>query len=854
MPGSSMIGGPAEDGSGSRHAGSPGADLFVDALQGALALVHADGGEIAMLDPARQLLVTRARMTHPRFDGAHGSPARTPAPAHAHPGGGGVTPVHTGARQGQGREQGPPSRTPPTDGASEFETQPTIVLPAGAAQRSYRVGDGLIGLVAQRREPVLVGRDEYRALARGGAGAEQDAPWHVAVPIFRPGALASPHADTALLGVIAVYNRDPHWSFTQREVELLALHADRLARSLALEDLRWHMQREVELLELLRGAGAMHELFARVRDVARRLVDAPSFALVRPLPSGTEVAFEVAERDGRVHAPFRAPLRTLPAWWGAVSRGKLVSVSSADERAAHPQYCVAGWGGDQPVQSLVAAPLVRGTSLLGAIVAASPRSDAYGPEQTLLFDALARATVTALDEAQRSSAQTRSEPLAELINAVLSLNVSLDLHQTVQTLAKLAAQVTAAQAAAVFLLDEHSRHLVAQARSRRSPASVVEELPAGEVHLPIAWRDLETVMKSGQFLLLDRLDDEWDERTAVGQFLLGEQIASAAVVPILHHAGPGGGQSSRALGVLLVYTPGQRQPFPGQGMSQEVAKLQSLASQAATAISNAMLYHDLHEALERQQEVDRLKDEFILTISHEFRTPLTTIDGYVSLLDRFRDKVDVTKIAQFTEEIRLASQQLAGMIQMLADAAGLSDQSLKVAMEAVSLHTAAKRALSTQPAEAKARVTVRIPEQLIVHADAERLPLIFSNLVGNALKYAPDGPIEVTARIESREALARQGRKHAAEPTAAPKWAVISVRDRGPGIAAEDLDKLFLKFVRLQKSLTTNVRGTGLGLWICREYVEAMGGDIWVLSEINQGADFQFCLPLDVTAGGKSGR
>jgi signal transduction histidine kinase len=466
-----------------------------------------------------------------------------------------------------------------------------------------------------------------------------------------------------------------------------------------------------------------------------------------------------------------------------------------------------------------------------------------------LFDALAHATVTVLDEAQRSTAQTRSEPLAALINAVLSLNVSLDLQQTLQTLAKLAAQVTAARAAVVFLRDETSKNLVAHARSRVGPGAVVEELPAGELTLPTKWRDLETVMRSGQFLLLDRLDDEWDERTPVGKILVSEQIASAAVVPIVHHsgAGSGGAESSQALGILMVYTPAQRQPFPGQGMSQEVAKLQSLASQAATAISNAMLYRELHEALERQQEVDRLKDEFILTVSHEFRTPLTTIDGYVSLLDRFKEKLDATKIAQFTEEIRLASQQLAAMIQMLSDAAGLSDQSLKVTLGAVNLHDAAKRALSTPSPEAKARITVRIPERLTVHADADRLPLIFSNLVGNALKYAPQGPIEVTARIESREALARQGRAHPAQPNAAPKWAVIGVRDRGPGIAAEDMDKLFQKFVRLQKSLTTNVRGTGLGLWICREYVEAMGGDIWVESTVNQGSDFQFCLPLDAT-------
>jgi signal transduction histidine kinase len=281
-------------------------------------------------------------------------------------------------------------------------------------------------------------------------------------------------------------------------------------------------------------------------------------------------------------------------------------------------------------------------------------------------------------------------------------------------------------------------------------------------------------------------------------------------------------------------------------MSQEVAKLQSLASVAGTAISNAMLY-------QRQQEVDRLKDEFILTISHEFRTPLTTIDGYVSLLARHRDKLEADRVEQFTKEIRLASQQLASMIQMLADAARLSDESLKVTLGPVKVREAAESALSTQSLDAKDRVLVRIPESLTVHADAERLPVIFSNLIGNALKYAPGGPIEVTASVESRDALARRGRAHPAAPNAAPRWAVVSVRDRGPGIAREDFDKLFQKFVRLQKSLTTDVRGTGLGLWICSEYVQAMGGEIWVESELSQGADFQFCLPLDATGGTSHG-
>ncbi|HLJ80262.1 MAG TPA: ATP-binding protein, partial [Ktedonobacterales bacterium] len=71
----------------------------------------------------------------------------------------------------------------------------------------------------------------------------------------------------------------------------------------------------------------------------------------------------------------------------------------------------------------------------------------------------------------------------------------------------------------------------------------------------------------------------------------------------------------------------------------------------------------------------------------------------------------------------------------------------------------------------------------------------------------------------------------------------VSVRDWGEGISPEDQTKLFQKFVRLSRSLTTAVRGTGLGLWICLKYLEAMGGDIWVESDYGKGANFQFCLP-----------
>src|SRR5262249_44942514 len=111
-------------------------------------------------------------------------------------------------------------------------------------------------------------------------------------------------------------------------------------------------------------------------------------------------------------------------------------------------------------------------------------------------------------------------------------------------------------------------------------------------------------------------------------------------------------------------------------------------------------------------------------------------------------------------------------------------------------------------------------------------------------KYAPsEQPAEVTARLESRAILAAAGLPHALAEGAAEHWVVVDVRDHGQGISPEDQAQLFQKFKRLKQSLTTSVRGTGLGLWICRQYLDAMGGDIWVTSKLGDGSHFQFCLP-----------
>jgi signal transduction histidine kinase len=190
------------------------------------------------------------------------------------------------------------------------------------------------------------------------------------------------------------------------------------------------------------------------------------------------------------------------------------------------------------------------------------------------------------------------------------------------------------------------------------------------------------------------------------------------------------------------------------------------------------------------------------------------------------------------------------MINMLADANRMTSQQLQLTLRPVHLLTVAQTATRQQPPQSQARVQVSVEPEIWVPADLERLNQVVSNLLSNALKYSPEMmPCEISARVESREALVRAGRLHAAEG-APTHWVVVTVTDHGEGVAPEDQPRLFQKFVRLPRSLVTSVRGTGLGLWICRQYVEAMGGDIWVESMVNEGSRFRFCLPLAAPPAG----
>lgn len=844
------------------------ARLYQDALRGALKLVGADGGELAMLDPVRRGMVVRARLRGGP-PGASGSSSTFGAPARP------SQPLSYSSTRFD------PARVPapqPATGEPEIGEQPTVLLAAMPAARVYHQDEGLIGAVWLRADVTVLRGDEFRAISQGTGAPGTDALWHAGVPIYRPGSLDTipPIGGTAdIIGVLTVYS-DATRGFSGRDIEALRLHADRVSRDLRMAELTRQSQSQGELLEMLRsGTQDLPALYQRIRDLVRHQIDAPSFALAlyHPQLQGNEVALEVAERDGTPIPATRLRATSLPAWWNAVCGGKLVRNASAEERAAHPEFSTLGWGGDTPVASLLAAPLITGSSFLGAIVAASPHPEAYGPEQTQLFEAVARACAIVLEngrlayEMRNSAARNlqKAHQMAVLNNAALTINASLDLKATLQALADQASHLTTAEFCSVFLLNEARTHLVASASSRhRDPQA--EQQPATEV--PLTWRELSHILGSGQFTVMDHLDQDWQDNTSIGRLLKEYQIYSGLILPISHHAAASrdtgatsadedaaSQEQDEMLGVLFAYSPGQRHHFS----PTEIGLLQGLASQAGAAISNARLYQNLKEAKERLEEVDKLKNDFILTISHEFRTPLTTINGYISLITRHGQKLEPEKLNQFGSEIQLATDKLAGMIGMLADASMLEERELDVRIEPVSLRAMAQRAIAGLTEDLKGRISLDIPADMWVLADAERLPMVISNLLTNAGKYAPGSPYRLAVRRERREQLQQRGILHSRKEAdgkdarnnetvlrsarAHEHWLVLHVIDSGPGVAAEDMHRIFDRFVRTPQSLTTPVRGTGLGLWICREYIEAMGGNIWVDSTPGRGSDFQFCLP-----------
>lgn len=258
-------------------------------------------------------------------------------------------------------------------------------------------------------------------------------------------------------------------------------------------------------------------------------------------------------------------------------------------------------------------------------------------------------------------------------------------------------------------------------------------------------------------------------------------------------------------------------------------------------ITERKIFEDeLRRAKERAEESDRLKSSFLANMSHEIRTPLNAISGFANLVN---DKnLSDAKRAEYTKLICKSSEQLLKIISDILDLSKIENRQLKLNNSPLALDDVLQNIYQIFAArvehEHRHKVELRlvmppVDAKNVIYGDESRIIQIFTNLLGNAMKFTATGYIEFGYRICSPEI-------------------VFYVKDTGTGIPAEKYELVFEEFAQADNTITKQYGGTGLGLSICRQLVNLMGGRIWLESQIGQGSTFFFALPAKKAQGSKS--
>ena len=274
---------------------------------------------------------------------------------------------------------------------------------------------------------------------------------------------------------------------------------------------------------------------------------------------------------------------------------------------------------------------------------------------------------------------------------------------------------------------------------------------------------------------------------------------------------------------------------PAQFKKTDLTPFSSLTVQLAIAIKNVLFTKELKEANEELLHLDQLKSDFLATMSHELRSPLTSVIGYSDMMLSGITGEVTEKQKGFLGSILTSAETLLNLINDILDLTRIEAGKLELNLEPVELRSVLISVISVVKPRArdkKIQITTFLPTDLpTLHADPAKLGQILLNLLTNAIKYTHEtGKVGIEAR-------------------ALPAGIVeIRVTDTGIGISQEDISRVFERFTQIDSSSTRNQGGTGLGLAITRDLIELHGGTIKVQSQLGKGTSFTFTIPM---AGGQ---
>jgi signal transduction histidine kinase len=390
--------------------------------------------------------------------------------------------------------------------------------------------------------------------------------------------------------------------------------------------------------------------------------------------------------------------------------------------------------------------------------------------------------------------EKRIARLERLIEISSALNSTLNLRPLLHSIVLAAQELTDTEACSILLVDRKSGQLYFEEATNLPGVHSIVVPMEGSV---AGW----VVKNSKPLVVPDAHNDPRFDFSSKADKLSSFTTRSILAVPMITRGS--------VIGVLeAINKRGSGNTFT----DEDVELLTVLGNQAAIAVQNALLFH---------------QSDLIAEIVHEMRTPLNSIIAYADLMQR--PAISREQCVQFAEIIRSEAERISEMANNFLDLARLQSGRASLARDPVDLNTVIQLSVNVIKPQADEKaiiISLDTPERVPpVIGDAQRLHQALLNLLSNAVKYSPQGSqITVRARHEKNRLS-------------------VSVSDKGPGIPPEALPNIFERFYRVPGT-ERHITGTGLGLTITQQIIEAHGGEITVESELGKGTTFTFTLPV----------
>jgi signal transduction histidine kinase len=245
----------------------------------------------------------------------------------------------------------------------------------------------------------------------------------------------------------------------------------------------------------------------------------------------------------------------------------------------------------------------------------------------------------------------------------------------------------------------------------------------------------------------------------------------------------------------------------------------------------------VHQDVTALKEAEQLKDDFIGIAAHELRTPLAVLKGFAQMLliqsERGKGLALVDWQIEALQGIDQATQRLVELTEDLLDVTRLQAGRLTLHLTPTDLVALIRRVMKRLQLTTDRHILslATVAEHLVVEVDPQRMEQVLGNLLGNAIKYSPEGgSIEITIQEDAEEQVVQ-----------------LSIRDSGIGIPVEQQAQIFGRFIRADNARTYEIGGTGLGLYLCRELIERQCGQIWFESAEGEGSVFSVALPVYIS-------